>query len=174
LVKRLVYQGETGFINVSADWLQWVSYDDVKDFWDFDESDIPATDEDKDSRNYFIFSNAIDFIVPDNFTSGICSHNSVSSLIQVKAADGSSKTVLDEDAHTDGSFQALYTWLRIDRGLQPDDAYAKAKELLRNNMIKAVTKNAYEGYHWDKASNSRQPYSASQRRNIHLVNVTGI
>jgi hypothetical protein len=173
LLNRLLQVTEDGFINISPTWLQLISYNDVKDIWDFNEENIPAGDEEKDTKRFFIFSNAISYITPSQFSSGILSHNSVSNLVEVNIS-GQTKTVIDENAHSDGSFQALYTWLRIAVSCSQDDAYAKAKELLRNNMFRAVTNSSFEGYVYDKSISNWKPYSLAQKRNIHLVDVKDI
>jgi N-acetylmuramoyl-L-alanine amidase len=173
LVNRLLQNNEDGFIQISPTWLQLVSYNEVKDFWDFSEENVPDTDEEKDAKNFFIFSNGISYISPSQFQSGILSHNSVSNLLQVNE-NGKTKTVVDENAHSDGSFLALYTWLRIAISCSQDDAYTKTKELLRNHMLRAITNQTFEGYVFDKSINNWKPYSAAQKRHIHLVDVSGI
>jgi len=173
LVNRLLRRDEEGFIAVDQEWLQLVSYNDVKDIWSFADENIPATDEEKAIKRFFIFSNAISFIDPSQFSSGILSHNSVSNLVEVKSGTAS-KMVIDENAHSDGSFLSLYTWLRISLALSAEEAYTKAKELLRNNMFRAVTAHAFEGYVREKNTGNWKPFSAARKRNIHLLDLTGI
>jgi hypothetical protein len=173
LLNRLLQNTEEGFIDVSPSWLQLVSYNDVKDIWDFDDQHIPATEDDKNAKRFFIFSNGISFISPSQSGPGILSHNSVSNLVEVTAG-GQTKTVVDENAHSDGSFLSLYTWLRIALSCPQDSAYSKTKELLRNNMFRAVTAQSFEGYVLDKSTNAWKAYSAAQKRNIHLVDVSGL
>jgi hypothetical protein len=120
LVGRLISKSEAGFPGIDPTWLQIVSYNDVSSIWDFADSDIPADDK-KDLKKFFLYSCGINYMQPDNFdssVSGILSHNSITNLITVGG-----KTVIDEDAHTDGSFQALYTWLRIMQSSEVNDAY---------------------------------------------------
>ncbi len=170
LVNRLLRQDEDGFIAVDPGWLQLVSYNDVKDVYTFSDEQIPSN---QDGKNFFIYSNGIAYITPAQFSSGIVSHNGVSNLTSIDLGNGP-QTVVDENAHSDGSFQSLYTWLRISKALSQDDAYAKAKELLRNNMLTVRTSQSYEGYTKDKKTNVWNLYSASQKRNIHLIDVSGV
>ncbi len=46
-----------------------------------------------------------------DYESGILSHKSISNLVEVKKDNSSNefKSVVDENAHTDGSFQSLYS-----------------------------------------------------------------
>jgi hypothetical protein len=106
---------------------------------------------------------------PDNFDAdvkGILSHNSVSNLITVNG-----KTVIDEDAHTDGSFQALYSWLRIMQSNEMNDAFSNTKSLLTNNMVKVATAQSYEGYNKPKGSSVYVLYSALSTRNVFLIDI---
>ncbi len=168
LVTRLLRQDESGFIAVDTSWGQLVSYNDVKDVFTFQDSQVPS---DPDAKSFFIFSNGIGYITPQKLGSGIVSHNSVSNLVDI---GNGSKTVLDVNAHSDGSFQSLYTWLRIGKSMAQDDAFAKTKELLRNNMLTVKTSQAYEGYRYDKDAKAWVSYSPAQRWNIHIVDVSGV
>jgi phage-related protein len=168
LVQRLISKNEARFPAVDPTWLQIVSYNDVRNVWDFTDSDIPADDK-KDLKKLFIYSNATDYIKPENFdesVSGIFSHNSVSNLIIVGG-----KTVIDEEAHTDGSFQALYTWLRIMQSYEMNDAFTNAKDLVTNNVVRASTGQQYEGYHIQTGTSNYVPYSGLSNRKIFLIDI---
>jgi subtilisin family serine protease len=185
LIQRLLSKSEEGFPLFQPTWLQLISYNDVIDIWDFEESDIPITNEDKQTKFFFIYTSATGYITPEKFVSlnGLFSHDSVSTLTQIKV-EKVLKTVIDEDSHTDGSFQALYTWLRLQKNLTSDNAFDTALQLLNNdaqgkrnkNIIKVKTKVSYEGY-------NRTPkgiflpnhfYSKASRRPIFLVKVNGV
>jgi hypothetical protein len=43
--------------------------------------------------------------------------------------------------HPDGSFQALYTWLRIEKGKTGQQAYDLCKSLMKNHWIRARPKS---------------------------------
>jgi len=168
LIERLISKNESGFPSIDPTWLQLVSYNDVSSLWDFKDSDIPADDK-KDLKKFFIYSCGTDYMRPDNFDSdvkGILSHNSVSNLITVNG-----KTVIDEDAHTDGSFQALYSWLRIMQSNQMSDAFTNAKNLITNNKVTVTTAQSYEGYNKPKGSAVYVPYSAQAKRNVFLIDI---
>jgi hypothetical protein len=79
--------------------------------------------------------------------------------------------VIDEDAHTDGSFQALYSWLRIMQSVEMNDAYTNAKNLVTNNMVKVTTSQSYEGYNKPKGSSVYVPYSALAKRSVFLIDI---
>jgi hypothetical protein len=169
LLQRLLSKNEAGFPSIDPTWLQIVSYNDVSNIWDFKVSDIP-TDDKKSLKKFFIYSSGIDYMRPDNFdvsVKGILSHNSVSNLITVN-----NKTVIDEDLHTDGSFQALYSWLRIMQSVEMNDAYSNAKDLVTNNMVKVTTNQQYEGYHhFPKGSSTYVPYSGLSKRSVFLLDI---
>lgn len=168
LLQRLVSKNETGFPSIDPTWLQIVSYNDVSSIWDFKDSDIPS-DEKKGLKKFFIYSSGIDYMRPDNFDAsvkGVLSHNSVSNLINVNG-----KTVIDEDLHTDGSFQALYSWLRIMQSIEMNDAFSNAKDLVENNMVKVVTTQQYEGYNKPKGSSVYTLYSHLSKRSVFLIDI---
>jgi hypothetical protein len=168
LLQRLISKNESGFPSIDPTWLQIVSYDDVSSLWNFKDSDIPA-DEKKGLKKFFIYSCGTDYMRPDNFDAdlkGILSHNSVSNLITVNG-----KTVIDEDAHTDGSFQALYSWLRIMQSNEMNDALTNAKSLVTNNVVTVTTAQSYEGYNKPKGSAVYVPYSALSARNVFLIDI---
>ena len=164
LLNRLIRKLDQGFPMINNVWLQVVSYNNVKDFFEFDTADIPDTDLKKDAVPYFIYTNGSDYMVPERFktsakpemwNTGILSHASLSNVI--------SNRLIDEDAHTDGSFQALYSWLRIAKGFSKDDAYAKCKDLLSNHMLKVKTK---QNVKWK--DNGEQ----TGQRKIYLLNLS--
>ncbi|MGN6533916.1 MAG: peptidoglycan recognition protein family protein [Ginsengibacter sp.] len=168
LIQRLISKNESGFPSLEPTWLQLVSYNDVSSLWNFKDSDIPA-DEKKRLKKFFIYSCGTDYMRPDNFDAdvkGILSHNCVSNLITVNG-----KTVIDEDAHTDGSFQALYSWLRIMQSNEMNDAFTNAKNLVTNNKVTATTSQSYEGYNKPKGSAVYVPYSALSVRNVFLIDI---
>ena len=168
LLQRLISKNENGFPAIDPTWLQIVSHNDVSSIWNFSDSDIPADDK-KDLKKFLIYSNATDYMKPETFdesVSGIFSHNSVSNLITVGG-----KTVIDEDAHTDGSFQALYTWLRIMQSYEMNDAYTNAKDLVTNNVVRASTIRQYEGYHKQIGTANYVPYSGLSNRKIFLIDI---
>ncbi|WP_118953317.1 papain-like cysteine protease family protein [Taibaiella helva] len=108
---------------ISNTWLQLVSYNEVKSLWSFKAADIPA-DADKDKQQYFIFTTGHDYITPANFASrsGILSHNAL------------------YNGHSDGSFLALYTWLRLAKGKSDTKAFDLCKDLMKNHFIIASLK----------------------------------
>ncbi|WP_162903095.1 papain-like cysteine protease family protein [Taibaiella koreensis] len=113
---------------ISNTWLQLVSYNEVKSLWTFKAADIPA-DADKDKLQYFIFTTGHDYITPTNFASrsGILSHNSLYA------------------GHSDGSFQTLYTWLRLEKGKTDTKAFDLCKSLMKDHFIIASLKtNPYD------------------------------
>ena len=168
LLERLVSKNEAGFPSIDPTWLQIVSFNDVSNIWDFKDTDIP-TDDKKSLKKFFIYSSGIDYMRPDNFDTsvkGILSHNSVSNLITVN-----NKTVIDEDLHTDGSFQALYSWLRIMQSIEMNDAYSNAKDLVENKMVKVSTTQQYEGYNIPKGSSVHTLYSQLSKRSVFLLDI---
>ncbi len=147
--------------------LQLVSYNDVSSIWDFESADTPADDK-KDLKKFFLYSCGTGYMRPGTFggsVTGILSHNSVSNVSSVGGKD-----VIDEDSHTDGSFQALYTWLRIMQSYDVNDAYTNARDLVTNHVVKATTVQEFEGYHHTKAGNF-EPYSALARRHVFLIDI---
>ena len=168
LLQRLISKNESGFPSIDPNWLQIVSYNDVSSIWDFKDNDIPA-EEKKGLKKFFIYSCGTDYMQPGNFDAdvkGILSHNSVSNLITVNG-----KTVIDEDAHTDGSFQALYSWLRIMQSNEMNEAYTNAKNLVTNNKLTVTTVQSYEGYNKPKGSAVYVPYSALSTRNVFMIDI---
>ncbi len=97
-------------------WLQVVSYNDVSRVWKFKDSDIPV-DSKKDLKIFFVFTTGYGFLEGRYLDgrSGIISHNACN------------------DDHDDGSFQALYTWLRLEKQLDSTKSYQLAKSLMKNN-----------------------------------------
>lgn len=173
LLQRLISKNEAGFPAIDPQWLQIVSYNEVSSVWTFKTADIPGDDK-KDTKKFFIYSCAIGYMTPDNFdvtATGILSHNSVSSLITVPVAGGGNQTVIDEDSHTDGSFQALYTWLRIMQSNDVDTAYTNAKDLVNNKVITVTTVQQYEGYNKPKGSSTYVHYSNSAARKVFLLDI---
>jgi len=114
------------FISITKDWLQLISYDEVKSIWDFKEIDVPADDE-KSNKNLFIFTTGYEYLEPaylkSRQTSGILSHNSC------------------YDYHADGSFLTLYTWLRIEKQKSDQDAFKISKKLMKSHHFVATLKN---------------------------------
>lgn len=168
LLQRLISKNENGFPSIDPTWLQIVSYNDISNIWNFKDSDIPPDDK-KGLKKFFIYSCGTDYMRPDNFgadVKGILSHNSVSNLITVNG-----KTVIDEDAHTDGSFQALYSWLRIMQSNEMNDAFSNAKNLVTNNVITVTTVQSYEGYNKPQGSPGYVPYSALSARKVFLIDI---
>lgn len=132
LTSRFLNATEEGMPKIGQNWLQLVSYNDIKEVWRFASSnDVPPEDE-KDIKQFFIFSHGDLFMVPENFKNnpGILSHASTSSVINGK---------VDKDAHSDGSFLTLYTWLRIEKGLAEEAALEKAKKLIKEQQFFAKT-----------------------------------
>jgi subtilisin family serine protease len=156
LISVLIRKVIDGFPMIDKVWLQVVSFNDVKDFFDFNDKDTPRTDADKQAKRFFIYTNATDYMVPSRFlmTTGILSHGSVSNLKKDR--------FIDENAHTDGSFQALYSWLRIAKNYSNKDAFVKAKDLLHSPPVVVKTKNKV---HWIDDG------VRTGKRNIYLLNI---
>ena len=161
LLRTLLNHSEAGFPQIKANWLQLVSYNDVKHLWEWPAEHIPGTDDAKDEKHYFIYTSAYGYMKPDSITeSGLLSHDSISSLITIKVNE-KSKLVVYEDAHTDGSFQALYSFLRIAKTMDPVSAFSTAQRLLpKANMIRVTTETSYEGYQLKK--NMGEVFSSQQ------------
>ena len=100
----------------------------------------------------------------DHLGSGILSHNSISNIKQ----DG----FTDEDAHTDGSFQALYSMLRINFDYTKEDAFEQAKDLFKNHKITASTKNNLKWLEQDPIT--KQMISKTGKRKVHLLDLSNI
>lgn len=156
LVSIFIRKSMDGFPRIDRIWLQVVSFNDVKDFYDFKGVDIPNTDDAKGAGIFFIYTNGIDYMLPSRFltTTGILSHASVSNLKKGR--------YMNENAHSDGSFQALYTWLRIAKEFSEADAFNKAIALLRLPPVVVKTKNKV---HW------RDNGEKTGKRNIYLLNL---
>lgn len=110
---------------IENNWLQLVSYNDVKDVWTFKAADVPP-DAEKATRQYFIFTTAFDYLTPTNVAnrSGILAHNSFYAN------------------HSDGSFLTLYTWLRLEKNKAANKSFELAKDLMKNHFIKvSLTSN---------------------------------
>ena len=168
LVQRLVSRTDNNFPAIDPVWLQLVSYNDVSGVWTFADADIPADDK-KSLKKFFVYSSGINYLTPATFpapATGIFSHNSVSDLMTV-----SGKTVVDEDLHTDGSFQALYTWLRIMQSNDAATALQNAKDLVSKKPVTAHTIQAYEGYNKPKGTTTFVPYSGSSKRPVFLIDI---
>jgi hypothetical protein len=118
-VVPVINEPKLDIFSIANNWLQVVSYNDVKDLWTFKSTDVPV-----DNRQYFCFTTAYDYLTPEKMssTSGILSHNSFYA------------------GHSDGSFQTLYTWLRLAKGKDAANAFAVAKDLMKNKHIEVSLK----------------------------------
>jgi len=166
LVKRLVRKLDPGFPSINNTWLQYVSYDDVKSVWEFaDAAKIPASDAGKAVKRYFIFTNAYNYMDPSrfkDFESGIVSHSVINSV--------KSNGFIDENAHPDGSFQALYCWLR--QRFEPAESFEKAKELMKNKMVVMRTKTNVKWYEKNKDTGVMEEKPG--KRKIYLLDLNGL
>lgn len=134
LMNRFLDATDDGLPRFAGEWLQLVSYNDVKDVWDFvGDSHVPAESA---VKRFFIFSNADQYLTPSNMAGrpGIFSHASISSITKDKP---------DNDAHSDGSFLALYSWLRIARRFKEEEAYSLARKLVKTHHFFARTKEKF-------------------------------
>jgi hypothetical protein len=65
-------------------WLQFVSFNDIKDNWDFvNQTDVPASEDGKTVKKFFIYSIGYDNMVLstfDEFNTGVLSHSSISNI----------------------------------------------------------------------------------------------
>lgn len=115
---------ENMFPSIDKVWLQLVSYDEIKDVWEFKEDDIPP-DAEKTVKNLFVMTTGYGYLTPDKLTdkSGIISHNACFA------------------GHNDGSFLALYTWLRLEKGKTKNKAYDLCKSLIKDHAIKTKLKS---------------------------------
>jgi hypothetical protein len=111
------------FFNIQQIWLQVVSYDDVSSIWSFPTANVPVLSE-QGNKNLFVFTTGWDYLEPANLRgkSGILSHNAAYSN------------------HSDGSFLALYTWLRIEKGFDSTKSYRLTKSLMTDHFFKASLK----------------------------------
>lgn len=167
LLNRLLNKDEENFPFLEPIWLQYVSYNNFEDIWELTEELIPDTDNKKEALQFFVYSNAYSYMVPggfDHLGSGILSHNSISNI----KADG----FTDEDAHTDGSFQALYSMLRINFDYTKEDAFEKAKDLFKNHKITASTKNNLKWLEQDPVT--KQLVTKTGKRKVHLLDLSNI
>ena len=105
-------------------WLQLVSYNDVKDKWTFPADHIPAA-ADQATKNLFVYTTGWDVLLPAQISGkrGIISHNAT------------------YDGHPDGSFLALYTWLRMAKGKTGQQAFDLCKSLMKNHWIRVRPKS---------------------------------
>ena len=80
---------------------------------------VPALSE-QGNKNLFVFTTGWDYLEPANIRgrSGILSHNTAYSN------------------HSDGSFLALYTWLRIEKGFDSTKSYRLTKSLMESHSSK--------------------------------------
>lgn len=108
-------------------WLQLVSYNDVKDKWTFPADHIPAA-ADQATKNLFVYTTGWDVLLPAQVSGkrGIISHNAT------------------YDGHPDGSFLALYTWLRMEKGKTGQQAFDLCKSLMKNHWIRVRPKSDSE------------------------------
>lgn len=106
---------------LEKEWLQLVSYDEVKDVWKFKNEDIPPEAE-RTQKNLFVFTTGYDYLTPSHVKTkpGIISHNAT------------------YEGHSDGSFLALYTWLRLEKGKTKDKAYALSKTLMKDHWFRVI------------------------------------
>jgi hypothetical protein len=166
LLRRLLNQGDGGLPFIEPIWLQHVSYNDCSTLWDLPEDAVPSTDEEKASPRFFVFSNAYSFMLPnafDHLGSGILSHNSISNI--------QSNGLTDENAHTDGSFEALYSMLRINFDYEPDAALEKAASLMRSRLVRATTKQPLR---WLEKNEAGEMVERSGKRTVYLLDVSDI
>lgn len=179
-LRKVLRRLDAGFFSIDRVWLQLISYNQIKDIWEFiNESDIPDTDARKEYQKYFVFSNAIDYMIPATFgeyETGLLSHHSISNKITIMIPGTSTRrTVIDANAHPDGSFQSLYTWLRIARNYDSQTAFDKAKDLMKNNVVRVRTKNTYESWVKPKPPGSQwRLYAAAQKHNIYLLDIESV
>ena len=132
LINRFFTATESDIPKIAKEWLQVISYNDVKDLWEFG-SHTPA---DVDSKRFFIFSNGDVYFTPARIAerSGVYSHACVNSI---------HKGVPDSHAHPDGSFPTLYHWLRFIKQKTKDEAYTIAQHLIKNHNFIVKTKEKF-------------------------------
>lgn len=111
------------FFTIERKWLQLVSYDEVSGIWKFPEINIPVLSK-QSEKNLFVFTTGWNYLEPANIKgkSGIISHNAVKAN------------------HTDGSFLALYTWLRLEKGFDSTKSYRLTKSLMKDHSFVASLK----------------------------------
>ena len=105
-------------------WLQLVSYNEIKDKWRFPTANIPAA-ADQATKNLFVYTTGWDVLHPAQISGkrGIISHNATYTN------------------HPDGSFLALYTWLRMEKGKTGQQAFDLCKSLMKNHWIRVRPKS---------------------------------
>ena len=105
-------------------WLQLVSYNEIKAKWTFRTDDIPAA-ADHATKNLFVFTTGWDVLQPAQISGkrGLISHNA------------------NYAGHNDGSFLALYTWLRMEKGKTGQQAFDLCKSLMKNHWIRVRPKS---------------------------------
>jgi hypothetical protein len=169
LLQRLLSKSEGGFPAVDPTWLQLVSYNEISSVWELDNADVPPDDK-KGLKKFFVYGSGTGYLAPgtlDASVTGILSHNSVSNVATLPGG----QEVIDEDSHTDGSFQALYTWLRIMQSNEMNDAYTNARDLVTNHVVKVLTIQSYQGYNRPNANGPFVLYSEAARRHVFLIDV---
>jgi hypothetical protein len=115
---------QSTFPTFDKTWLQLVSYNDVKDKWTFQDENIPAA-ADQGTKNLFVFTTGYDVLEPAQIkgTRGIVSHNAT------------------YDGHSDGSFLALYTWLRMEKGKASQKSYDLCNSLMKSHWFRVTPKS---------------------------------
>lgn len=105
-------------------WLQLVSYNEVKDVWKFKDANIP-TEAERTQKNLFVMTTGYDYLLPNNIRgqSGVISHNAT------------------YDNHSDGSFLALYSWLRLEKGKDKNKAFDLCKSLMKQHWFRVTPKS---------------------------------
>jgi hypothetical protein len=105
-------------------WLQLVSYDDVKAKWKFPSDRIPP-DGEREERRFFFMTPGYGYSTGSlvNDVPGIIAHNG------------------NTTSHSDGSFLALYTWLRMEKGRSPSKARALAQRLMKEHSFRVKVKS---------------------------------
>lgn len=105
-------------------WLQLVSYDEVKDIWKFKDANIPVEAE-RTQKNLFVMTTGYDYLLPNHVRgrSGVISHNAT------------------YDDHSDGSFLALYSWLRLEKGKDKNKAFDLCKSLMKQHWFRVTPKS---------------------------------
>ncbi len=105
-------------------WLQLVSYDEVEPVWTFKDINIPP-DADKSKKKFFVMTTGYDYLTPTHVRTkgGIISHNAT------------------YENHSDGSFQALYTWLRMEKGKDDNKSFELCKTLMKQHWFRVTPKS---------------------------------
>jgi hypothetical protein len=112
------------FPSIDDTWLQLIAYDDVKGIWTFPAAEIPD-DAERKKQNLFVMSTGFEYLVPGRIhnRSGVISHNAFYA------------------GHSDGSFLALYTWLRLKKNKIGTEAFELCKKLMKNHHIRVSLKS---------------------------------